>query len=130
MSKQDYISDNTITRDDTPVEYNVKKHEPERDSKGLWKKGVSGNPNGRPPKGKSLAERFRDNPTGKAVIDKILKTASTLGEDNQSPEAMQCAKLVIERIVPALKSSELKIDTDDSGIIVMPAQKSVTSDED
>ena len=116
----------TISRSGSPVSYERGKHDDscdvERDSKGFWVKGQSGNPNGRPPKGKSIAERFRENPQGEGVLKKIFEIASTLGEKEQHGDALQCAKLVIERLVPSLKSSELKMSTEDSGVVIMPAQ--------
>jgi len=117
-----------------PVEYNKGKHDDtysvERDSKGFWIKGQSGNPKGRPPKGMSIAERFRSNPTGEFVLEKIFDIASTLGSDLQHDDALQCAKMVIERLVPSLKASELKMTTEDSGVVIMPAQIPATVDAD
>ena len=129
-----YTSTSSLTRDDSSVEYEKGKHDSDnsvkRDKKGYWLKNQSGNPKGRPPKGKSLAERFRENPTGEVVLKKIFEIASTLGDGKkQHTDALPCAKLVIERLVPALKSSELKMSTDDTGVIVMPAQIPAETDE-
>ena len=47
----------------------------------------------------------------------------------QHKDAMNCTKLIIERIVPSLKASELKIKSnDDSGFVYLPPQKEVESE--
>tara|TARA_Y100000593_G_C4305444_1_gene335486 strand:+ start:1445 stop:1858 length:414 start_codon:yes stop_codon:yes gene_type:complete len=134
INTDEYTTSSTITRDEDSVEYVQGKHDSnngvKRDKKGYWLKGQSGNPKGRPPKGKSVAEKFRENPTGEKVLQQIFEIASTLGEDNQHSDALQCAKLVIERLVPALKSSELKMSSEDSGVIIMPPQIPVESDDE
>ena len=43
-----------------------------RDSLGLFQSGVSGNPQGRPPTGQSLVDKFRDNPSAQGVINKLF----------------------------------------------------------
>jgi len=128
-----YTTSSDITRDNSSVEYVRNKHDRSngvrRDGKGYWVKGQSGNPNGRPLKDKSIIEKFRDNPNGEVVLKKIFDIASTLNEKDQHSDALQCAKLIIERIIPVLKSSELKMSTDDTGIIVMPSQIPAETDD-
>ena len=95
-----------------------------RTSNGMFKKGVSGNPAGRPKKGTTIVDTFRANPQCETVIEKLIGIASTLGTKTQHPDAMACTKLVVERIVPALKSSEMKIQSDDSsGFVFLPKQE-------
>ena len=76
-----------------------------------------------------IIEQFRENPRGMDLIQQIFDIASTLGQKGQHRDAMTCAKLVIERLVPALKSSELKIETDDNaGFVILPEQKKPKSE--
>ena len=96
--------------------------EPERDSKGRFKPGTSGNPNGRPPAGETIVEKFRDNPKGFDVIENVIHVASTFGTDHQHRDAVSAVKLVIERLVPSLKSSEIEVKNDDKGFVFMPPQ--------
>ena len=93
-------------------------------STGQFKPGKSGTPGGRPKKGTTIVDNFRDNPKCEDVISKLIGIASTLGTKDQHPDAMACTKLVVERIVPALKSSEMKIQSDDSsGFVFLPKQQ-------
>jgi hypothetical protein len=84
---------------------------------------------GRPKKEHTIVEKFRSNPKAVDLINQIIETASTLGKKNQHKDAMNCAKLVVERLVPALKSSELKIGSDDnSGFVFLPPQSEPESE--
>tara|TARA_B100000315_G_C14576569_1_gene588191 strand:- start:1569 stop:1961 length:393 start_codon:yes stop_codon:yes gene_type:complete len=97
----------------------------ERDYHGRYLPGTSGNTNGRPPAGATIVDQFRDNPKCISVLEKIFKVASTLGDEDQHKDALQAAKLVAERLVPVLKSSDLKLNTDDDqGFVFMPTQES------
>ena len=94
-----------------------------RDSLGRFKPGQSGNPGGRPKKGETIVDQFRDNPKGLDVINNVIEVASTFGSDKQHKDAVSAVKLVIERLVPALKSSDINLNTeDDKGFIFMPTQ--------
>ena len=94
----------------------------ERGKSGKWERGVSGNPLGRPKKGQSVVERFRDNPTTYTVIGKIVETAMSLGQDDQHPDAMQCAKIVAEKILPSLKAQEIRMESTEQGFVFLPPQ--------
>ena len=94
----------------------------ERSKSGKWQRGVSGNPLGRPKKGQSVVDRFRDNPTTYTVIGKIVETAMSLGQDDQHPDAMQCAKIVAEKILPSLKAQEIRMESTDQGFVFLPPQ--------
>ena len=95
-----------------------------RTANGKFKKGMSGNPGGRPKKGKTIVDDFRTNPKSYEVINKIFELANTLGSDDQHPDAMACTKLVVERLVPSLKASELRVDVDgDKGFVFLPEPK-------
>jgi len=97
-----------------------------------WKKGETGNPNGRPrksrlgrpKKGEGIVERFRENPLADRVINKIFKIAGTLSTADEHKDAMACAKIIADKLIPTLKATDLKVDaTEDSGFILMPEQK-------
>lgn len=106
-------------------EKDIEKHhsaKQERGKSGKWKRGVSGNPLGRPKKGQSVVERFRDNPTTYTVIGKIVETAMSLGQNDQHPDAMQCAKIVAEKILPSLKAQEIRMESTEQGFVFLPPQ--------
>ena len=87
-----------------------------------FKPGESGNPNGRPKKGQSNAEKFRGNPKAEGIIEKIYATANSLGTNNEHKDAMSCAKLIADKLVPTLKSQELEVSGVDKGYVVIPQQ--------
>tara|TARA_R100001530_G_scaffold123026_1_gene90858 strand:- start:89 stop:364 length:276 start_codon:yes stop_codon:yes gene_type:complete len=72
------------------------------------KKGQTNNKNGRPKV--SLAQELRRNPNIQSVIDKVVDTACTLGADDEHPQAVACAKIVMDKSIPNLKASEIQID--------------------
>ena len=91
--------------------------------KGGFKKGKSGNPKGRPRSGKSNAELFRTNPKAEGILEQIFDIASTLGKGKKEhKDAMACAKLIADKMVPTLKSQELEVSVVDKGYVVIPEQ--------
>ena len=95
--------------------------ESNRNPDGTFKKGApSPNPLGRPKKGESIVERFRSNEKVISVIEKLFKVANTLGTDTPDKDALSASKLIIERIIPSLKSSDLQIETSEKGYVVLP----------
>ena len=101
-----------------------------RDSNGRFLPGTSGNPGGRPKKGETIVDAFRDNPKGMDVINNLINVASTFGTEDQHRDAVNAVKLVVERLVPALKSSDINLNTeDDKGFIYMPTQKDARKED-
>ena len=95
-----------------------------RANKTSFKKGKSGNPKGRPRSGKSNAELFRTNPKAEGILEQIFDIASTLGKGKKEhKDAMACAKLIADKMVPTLKSQELEVSGVDKGYVVIPEQK-------
>ena len=105
---------------DIPVKQDLKQGV--RDEFGRFQKGVSGNPNGRPPAGQTIVDKFRDNPGAQAVINKLFNVANTLDDTKPHKDAIAAAKLIVERLVPSLKASELKVsDGDEKGYVLLPS---------
>lgn len=93
-----------------------------RDKKGKFLKGQSGNPKGRPKY--SVAQEFRENPQVEGLMDKLIRIANTIGEKDEHPQAVQCAKEVIARAYPSLKSQELKVEGEiNKGYVYLPEKE-------
>ena len=103
-----------------------------RNSDGTFKKGApSPNPMGRPKLNESVVERFRNNEKVVSVIEKLFKVADTLGTDSPDKDALSASKLIIERIIPSLKASEMRIDTDnDTGFVLLPTPEPPEKEDD
>ena len=114
-----------ITGDGVIEETPLEKQETEplkRTSNGRFAPGASGNPNGRPKKDHSIVERFRNNEGCQSVINKLFNVAGTLDNDKPHKDAIQAAKLIIERLIPSLKASELRVDADnETGFVFLPS---------
>ena len=94
----------------------------ERDARGRLLPGSTANPNGRPPAGKTLIDRFREHKDCPSVINSIFEVAATISSPNPHKDAAMCCKLVVDRLVPSLKASEIRIDsTDDQGFVFLPS---------
>ena len=92
-----------------------------RDELGRLLPGFTANPNGRPPAGQTIVDKFRDNPGAQAVINKLFTVAMTLDEAKPHKDSIAAAKLIVERLVPSLKASELRVDTDgEQGFVLLP----------
>ena len=126
QSKQDYELE-LIEEEDSSKQG---LHQGERLPNGQFAPGISGNPGGRPKSGEDIASRFRDNPKGLDVINNVIEVASTFGSDKQHKDAVAAVKLVIERLVPALRSSDLNVNmSDDKGFIYMPTQTNAKTED-
>ena len=110
-----------VIEEETPVKQDSKQGV--RDDLGRFKPGTSGNPQGRPPAGQTIVDKFRDNPGAQSVINKLFAVANTLGGENADKDAIAAAKLIVERLVPSLKASELVLTENDQPFILMPEQR-------
>ena len=101
-----------------------------RTARGRFAKGVSGNPNGRPKKDESIVERFRNNDACQSIINKLFAVADTLNDAEPHKDALASAKLIVERLIPSLKASELKVsDANDTGFVFLPNPVEPDKDE-
>ena len=91
-----------------------------RTSRGRFAKGHSGNPNGAPRKDTSIVERFRNNDSCQSIINKLFAVADTLNDAEPHKDALASAKLIVERLIPSLKSSDLQIESSEKGYVVLP----------
>ena len=104
-----------------------KRIKPEREF--FWKKGKSGNPKGRKPGIKNKATIKRGE-----LYEFILNNAQTLLEKlvEQSDQGCRFSqKMLLDRVIPALKSHEIKVTTTialDSKILNL-AQQTLVSNE-
>mgnify|MGYP003110878243 FL=1 len=95
-----------------------------RKKNGQFAPGQSGNPGGRPKSGTTIIDKFRENETSQVVINKLFEIASTLNTDDEHKEAMSAAKVIVDKLIPSLKSQEIKMDIDNErGFVFMPEQK-------
>ena len=76
--------------------------------------------NGRPKKDESIVERFRNNDSCQSIINKLFAVADTLNDAEPHKDALASAKLIVERLIPSLKSSDLQIETSELGYVVLP----------
>ena len=110
---------NTTTKEDTPAKQDKSKGA--RDDLGRFRPGHSGNKNGRPPAGQTIVDKCRDNEHAQGVINKLFAVANTLTDDKPHKDSIAAAKLIIERIIPSLKASELRLtENDDTGFVLLP----------
>ena len=95
-----------------------------RDAKGRLMKGHTANPNGRPKKKESTAEKFRSNPKALDILNKVIQIASTLGSEDEHKDATSCAKVVVDKIIPTLKAQDISIESDSvTGFVVLPNEE-------
>ena len=135
LTSDDDNTDDTLKRGNIQAENSDSNEkevgvEPTRDSKGKFLPGHSGNPGGRPRSSEQIISKFREDPRGIDVIQNLIDVASTFGTDHQHRDSVTAVKLVIERLVPALKSSDINITNDDKGFVFMPEQSKAKTEED
>ena len=125
MIKEEEITSISVVKRKKPVKQvkeQVVEHKlVERDSRGRLLPGSTANPNGRPPAGQTVVDKFRNNPGAQAVINKLFAVANTVDDTKPHKDAIAAAKLIVERLVPSLKASELRVDTEgDQGFVLLP----------
>ena len=92
-----------------------------RNADGTFKKGFSGNRGGAPRKNQSIVERFRGNEKAQSVINKLINVANTIDDPKPHKDAISACKMIVERLLPSLKASELKLaENDDTGFVLLP----------
>ena len=121
MIKEEDITSISVVDRKKPVKQVKERVVAKRDAHGRLLPGSTANPNGRPPAGQTVVDKFRDNPGAQAVINKLFNVANTLDDTKPHKDAIAAAKLIVERLVPSLKASELRVDTDgDQGFVFLP----------
>ena len=119
LTKPNKIIKEKVTEEDTPVKQASGKEG--RDHLGRLLPGFTANPHGRPPAGQTIVDKFRSNEKAQGVINKLFAVANTLDEAKPHKDAIAAAKLIVERLVPSLKASELRVDTDgEQGFVLLP----------
>ena len=119
LTKKPMVIKQTDVEEKTPAKQASSKEG--RDEFGRILPGFTGNSHGRPPAGQTIVDKFRDNPGAQAVINKLFNVANTLDDTEPHKDAIAAAKLIVERLVPSLKASELRVDTEnDTGFVLLP----------
>ena len=95
-------------------------------TKTSWKPNQSGNPKGRPKKGDSVADLIKRNRCNGEMVKKLYKVAGTLGTKAEHKQALACAKILLDKIVPDLKSTELEVNNTNPGYVLLPTPIDVT----
>ena len=76
---------------------------------------------GAPRKNQSIVERFRGNEKAQSVINKLINVANTIDDPKPHKDAISACKMIVERLLPSLKASELKVsDSDETGFVILP----------
>lgn len=82
-----------------------------------FKKGKSGNPTGK--RNSNFGEMIRTHPKSPALVQKLFDIALTDGEKHQ----IRAISILMDRIAPQLKATDVKIDLDvNKGVIVLPSK--------
>ena len=127
-ANSDEITGNGVIDESRPQEQ--EKAPSTRNADGTFKKGFSGNMGGAPRKNQSIVERFRGNEKAQSVINKLINVANTIDEPNPHKDAISACKMIVERLLPSLKASELRVDTEgDQGFVYLPSPEEPDKDE-
>ena len=127
-TNSDEITGNGVIDESRPQEQ--EKAPSTRNADGTFKKGFSGNMGGAPRKNQSIVERFRGNEKAQSVINKLINVANTIDEPNPHKDAISACKMIVERLLPSLKASELRVDTEgDQGFVYLPSPEEPDKDE-
>ena len=124
----DEITGNGVIDESRPQEQ--EKAPSTRNADGTFKKGFSGNMGGAPRKNQSIVERFRGNEKAQSVINKLINVANTIDDPKPHKDAISACKMIVERLLPSLKASELRVDTEgDQGFVYLPSPEEPDKDE-
>ena len=124
----DKITGNSVIDEPRPQEQ--EKAPSTRNADGTFKKGFSGNMGGAPRKNQSIVERFRGNEKAQRVINKLINVANTIDDPKPHKDAISACKMIVERLLPSLKASELRVDTEgDQGFVYLPSPEEPDKDE-
>ena len=127
-TNSDEITGNGVIDESRPQEQ--EKAPSTRNADGTFKKGFSGNMGGAPRKNQSIVERFRGNEKAQSVINKLINVANTIDEPKPHKDAISACKMIVERLLPSLKASELRVDTEgDQGFVYLPSPEEPDKDE-
>ena len=127
-ASSDKITGNGVIDESRPQEQ--EKVPSTRNADGTFKKGFSGNYGGAPRKNQSIVERFRGNEKAQSVINKLINVANTIDDPKPHKDAISACKMIVERLLPSLKASELRVDTEgDQGFVYLPSPEEPDKDE-
>ena len=127
-TNSDEITGNGVIDESRPQEQ--EKAPSTRNADGTFKKGFSGNMGGAPRKNQSIVERFRGNEKAQSVINKLINVANTIDAPKPHKDAISACKMIVERLLPSLKASELRVDTEgDQGFVYLPSPEEPDKDE-
>ena len=127
-ANSDEITGNGVIDESRPQEQ--EKVPSTRNADGTFKKGFSGNMGGAPRKNQSIVERFRGNEKAQSVINKLINVANTIDDPKPHKDAISACKMIVERLLPSLKASELRVDTEgDQGFVYLPSPEEPDKDE-
>ena len=127
-TNSDEITGNGVIDESRPQEQ--EKVPSTRNADGTFKKGFSGNMGGAPRKNQSIVERFRGNEKAQSVINKLINVANTIDDPKPHKDAISACKMIVERLLPSLKASELRVDTEgDQGFVYLPSPEEPDKDE-
>mgnify|MGYP004344572633 CR=1 FL=1 len=98
-------------------------------SSSSWKKGQSGNPNGRPPKGQTVKDLLNCPRKSSKMVKKLFKVANTLGTKKEHKYALQAQKMLLDKMIPDLKSESLEIKNVEPGYVMLPQPKNAITGE-
>jgi len=74
----------------------------------------------------TIGRALRSHPKSKTLINKVMKLALQIDDEDPHPNAVVCMKTIMGKILPDLKAIEIGLDDDiDMGVIMMPVKKKV-----
>ena len=99
------------------------KNKPKRAENGQLLPGNTSNPAGRPKSEHTIISIFKDHENAGDIVTKLYKIAGTIDTNTPHKDAMAAVKLIVERFIPQLKATELKVgDANDTGFVYLPQE--------